>query len=301
MGSAHDSLPPHLRDRYRDVPEEDVARILSDSPVEYTDGLDDENHHSVTSKEVSFRDKYGRDRVRYEDSYVPTPTLREKALELHLGVLYSKPVTKDPAYKEVAKNKQMIVTCPYNIAETMIATNLRDTEAHYKWVDGATMLRTYLTRGDTNSIDILDGFQTLPHLYIWFGYYEAKNQYIPQVVSQIMGARWKSSKHCWIFVPQDQVTMASRWGASFTELKYVPWFYIPRFDDLEGDLNGPDSTEEKLRKQGSGFGSWTEAPSSTSGSASGQTNDNPGDMYSPPPEVKDPKLAAQRTTPKRGR
>lgn len=153
--------------------------------------------------------------------------------DLRLGSLATQATTQDPAVLALLSKGQLVFTTAYDRARTIAATRIRTDISPYKVLTGAEILGKFLSKERLGTDVLEEGYPDVKHLYLMFGYVEAPNRYLPNLIVQLMGQRFHQGLHCWLFFPHPTDVMINQWGDAFSQLNYLPHISINRLTDLE--------------------------------------------------------------------
>jgi len=194
--------------------------------------------HKRVVKQVEFTDRDGKTRVRNDVTYVRSEQTEKDMEELRLGKFSRQATTKDPTALGLFKNSQQIVICSHFIARTLTATRLRKDPRVYKSLTGGELLTGYLDQGDGgSSTTLLEGFINFPSLYLFFGFSDAPNSYVPHLLVQLIGQRYHNAAHVWLFVPTSLEQLAIRYKNDvLQDLNYLPTTRLMQLSDIETDI-----------------------------------------------------------------
>jgi len=179
-------------------------------------------------------------REKYVVSYERSEVQEEEMDKLRMGPFSMIPDTHDNRINlDFLRRAHQIIIAPFKVAERIIATRLRREARPHKILTGTDILHDYLDK-EGSSLSLLEGFPMFHQLFILFGYYEADNKYVPSLITQLVGQRYKERKHIWVFLERDFETTASKWPA-IANLNYIYTVKIESLEDLRQE-KGPKLT-----------------------------------------------------------
>jgi len=198
--------------------------------------------HKRISKKVEFVDKYGKTRVQHEVTYIRSEQHEKEMEEVRLGKFSKQPVTRDPTALQLFKNSQQVIITTHLIAKTLTATRIREDSRPYKTLTGGELLADYFDQ-DGESRTLQEGFTHFPSLYIFFGYVDAPNAYLPYLVAQLVGQRFHNASHVWLFVPSTLEQMSVRYkNEALQDLSYLPVTRLMELSDVQTEVIGPQAS-----------------------------------------------------------
>lgn len=203
-------------------------------------------HVKKISKQIEFIDKHGKKRTRTVTLWGRSKESEEIAEKTRLGVFASTPETKDPRIHEFLGKKQLVLVTSAFFAKIIIKTCLLENKGLYKFLSGQDVLRHYLDQDGSASQSLLDGFSTFERLFVFFGYYEAKNKYLPSLIVQLVGQRYHSNQHVWLFMPRTLKGMALKWDPVIQELDYLPLLQVESLSDQNDTIVRTQIVQEPL-------------------------------------------------------
>lgn len=187
--------------------------------------------HRRIIKTVEYTDSNGIKKTKQVVQYERTAETQEATEALRLGRLNTIASTTDPKVKGSLNFAHIIWICPHYVANAITATRLREDARTHKCLGGADILTKYLDREGGESTSLIEGFPTFHQLFLYFGYYEARNKYLPSLVTQLMGQRYHEGKHCWLFIPSELGIMAQQWSPVLADLHYVRQIRVDSLQD----------------------------------------------------------------------
>jgi len=194
---------------------------------------------------IEYVDRHGKKRIRYDTIYERSEETAQEMENFRLGSLSTIPTTQDYRIQDLLNKNYNIFVCPHLDAKVICSTRLRQDKRAHKLMTGSQLLADYFDR-DTEgaSLDLLGGFPQFKQLFILFGYIEAPNRYIPNLLAQLVGQRFNNGDHVWVFLPKTLVEMSTRWNNSaFLDLNYMDVTQL-ELNDLTLDVinKGPEAT-----------------------------------------------------------
>jgi hypothetical protein len=115
------------------------------------------------------------------------------------------------------KQKQLIITAPYETAKKVIRSRLELDKRPHKVFTGTTLLQYYFANENYK-----DGFPVFKQFYLMFGYSESTNRRMHEVIVETLFTRYYEENHFWIIIPKPLEAMAAQWGSSLMNLRMFP-------------------------------------------------------------------------------
>ena len=132
------------------------------------------------------------------------------------------------------KEKQLIITAPYETAKRVIRTRMELDRRPHKVFTGTTLIQYYFANDNYR-----DGFPVFKQFYLMFGYSESTNRRMHEIIVETLFTRHYAENHFWMIMPRTLEAMAAQWGDSLMNLKIFPTLV---FDGEESESSsGPIS------------------------------------------------------------
>jgi hypothetical protein len=218
--------------------------------------------HEQVVKKVMVRTRLGMREVS-QVAYKRTQETETQINDLRLGIVREiPPMEYDGIEKDLEKRSGIFIASEYQAKRMLRARLDRDKRPH-KICTGNQLLAYYLSGNDTGANTTLhEGFRSFPQMFLFYGYAEPKNQYIPQLIAEVVNTRNFENLHVWLFLRQDLGVMTARYETmaqvshlEIADLRYLdqgdepPPGLTPRLDEL--DRSAPAMPED-APDQGSG-------------------------------------------------
>jgi len=197
--------------------------------------MSEETHNLSEVKKTEFTDRKGKKRIWDTPVYQRSDEHQEEMEKYRLGPFAGEDPTADTRILKVLRTNHQVFIAPYPVARTITATRLLRESKSHKLLTGSDLLADYLS--DDTSQSLHEGFPQFHQLFLFFGYTEAKNRRLPQIVVQLMGQRFHKGMHSWLFFPDSLARMEEKWG-DFKALSYINQLEIPKLSDHD-EVAGP--------------------------------------------------------------
>jgi len=179
----------------------------------------------------------GKKLKRYHVEYERDAAQVESMRIHHMGAYAKYPRSKDPKAQELVRRRFLMARAPDIVASSLIAMRLQDDTRPYMVVGGADIMQHYLSRGegDIENRWVYSGYAHLPLLFIRWGYGEASNKYLPQLIQQIFCQRFQRDQQVWLFFPCAVAHMSQQWKTSLPQelQKIVKLYEVPALSDIQ--------------------------------------------------------------------
>jgi hypothetical protein len=182
----------------------------------------------------------------------------EIAMErIRLGPLADLAPLVIPGIEKITLRDQLVIQAPYLMARRLIRTRIGQDRQLYRILSGTTLLGDYFHSNES----CRSGFPAVKQLFITFGYIEATNRLLHQVLCETVFTRYESGRHFWLIIPQTIEEMANQWGDGFLNFKMFSFFKL----DAPSDNLTPISPAQSLSANTSTYtkktDSWVRDPS----------------------------------------
>jgi len=167
--------------------------------------------HEKRTEEVTFIDHRGRKRTVTKAYYVPTEAKEQKTQDAYLGLLKDTPLL-NPTPPWMGRTHAVIYT-NLSKARSLIRTKLGDSNHPYLIVTGQEVMNRWKPMNEPFAYD------EEAHLFILFGYSEAKNRHLPLLIRQVYGTRKLRQLPTWLITPVPLEHMITYWGPSIASLR----------------------------------------------------------------------------------
>lgn len=199
----------------------------------------------------------GKKRIVPKIRYRRSAKAEQAAEEYRLGAFAHQETTEDPSILAVMDNPHLMFVAPYVTARTIAATRIRRDKRTHKTMLGSDILAKYLD----NDMPMREGYTQFHQLYIFFGYIDAPNSYLPSLLVQLVGQRFHEGLHCWVFMPKELAAMAAQWTEVMHSLSYLERMTTTKVSDQLVVPAGPVTTA--IVKPPSPGSSFSKIPGST--------------------------------------
>jgi len=183
--------------------------------------------------------KDGKKRAVPKLQYRRNESAESAAEERRLGHFAHQPPTEDPRVFSVLDEKQLVFICPYMTARAITLTRMLKDRSLHKALTGTDILGKYLDRSGNETATLQDGFSQFHQLFIFFGFIEAPNSYLPSLVTQLVGQRHHEDRHVWLFLPMPVDQMAQQWTPALLTLSYLKTINL---HDISAGSSAPSSS-----------------------------------------------------------
>lgn len=155
----------------------------------------------------------------------------EQAIRNHqLGEFWNTPPLYDRGFLEALPNHCGIFVGSYVVCRMALRTKLdKIIPARFRVLNGTQILGEYLRK---EKQDFLEGFPEQPFVAIMYGFTEATNKRVPDLVRELVGNRYQKGKSTWVFFPQSLNLIAEQWGICLLDLNYLSTHTLPKMDGI---------------------------------------------------------------------
>lgn len=204
--------------------------------------------HTRYVETQDLRDKSGKLRKTYKIFYKRSEQAERDAELRRLGSFAEVQQTKDISVLALAGKRNLVVVAPYFISRVIAATMLRQNRRPHVVLTGSDVLQ----RSFDKNYSLWDGFSVFPQLYVFFGYVDAPNKYLPSLIVQLMGQRFHEGRQAWLFMPAEPITMVKQWTEAMHGLSYLERVRIEALADYKDSRESPCVTTTVERQKGAG-------------------------------------------------